>query len=71
MRFAHSVPVFRPSFEPTVYLLLAVAAAFFAFIVVTNPKAVAIPLGGSLATVGLVWSIDRMYDHSTHLDERR
>lgn len=72
MKFGHAIPSIRVSFEPSVYFLFAAGAVLLALLVVTNPLAVAIPLGGSLATVALLWSVDRLHDAvPEHSDERK
>ena len=60
MKSAYPATHPRLSLQPTASAVLGLCTAFLVFAVVTNPLAVVIPLAGTLAAVGLVWSIDRL-----------
>lgn len=60
MRVAHRLSVSRTSLQPVLYLAFAVCFGLVALAVAQNPVAVALPIGGTVAAIAMVWSIDQL-----------
>lgn len=60
MSVTRHLPSARPALQPVSSLLFAFGLGLLALAVARNPVAVALPLGGTVAAVAMVWSIDRL-----------
>lgn len=60
MRVAHNFEFSRPPLQPVLFSLVVLGAVLFAFALVRNPVAVALPIAGTVAATAMVWSIDQL-----------